>query len=117
MHWSGKISLALAMVATLFGVASTPAKAEEKKPNILVIMGDDVGVPGAYHRGIMTGKTPNWTSWPPRADFPTIMRKRAAPRVRELHHRRTTDSYWLDDGGTGGCGHRFARPGLHHAPH
>src|SRR5262249_14373724 len=32
-----------------------------KKPNILFIMGDDVGWfnIGAYHRGIMSGKTPN----------------------------------------------------------
>ncbi len=32
-----------------------------KKPNILVIMGDDVGWfnIGAYHQGIMSGKTPN----------------------------------------------------------
>jgi arylsulfatase A-like enzyme len=37
---------------------STPPGA---KPNILVIMGDDVGWfnIGAYHRGIMSGKTPN----------------------------------------------------------
>ncbi len=39
------------------------AKADEKgkKPNILFIMGDDVGWfnIGAYHRGIMSGKTPN----------------------------------------------------------
>lgn len=35
--------------------------ANNKKPNILVIMGDDVGWfnIGAYHRGIMSGKTPN----------------------------------------------------------
>ena len=34
---------------------------QKKKPNILVIMGDDVGWfnIGAYHRGIMSGKTPN----------------------------------------------------------
>ena len=38
-------------------IAQTPAK----KPNILVIMGDDVGWfnVGAYHRGMMSGKTPN----------------------------------------------------------
>ena len=37
------------------------ARAQDKKPNILVIMGDDVGWfnVGAYHRGIMSGKTPN----------------------------------------------------------
>ena len=32
-----------------------------KKPNIVFIMGDDIGWfnIGAYHRGIMAGKTPN----------------------------------------------------------
>ncbi len=41
------------------GQASNAADA--KKPNILFIMGDDVGWfnIGAYHRGIMSGKTPN----------------------------------------------------------
>src|SRR5580693_8713450 len=43
--------------------SSGPALAQEsaKKPNILVIMGDDVGWfnIGAYHQGIMSGKTPN----------------------------------------------------------
>ncbi len=36
-------------------------QADGKKPNILFIMGDDVGWfnIGAYHRGIMSGKTPN----------------------------------------------------------
>jgi len=35
--------------------------AQGKKPNIIVIMGDDVGWfnIGAYHRGMMSGKTPN----------------------------------------------------------
>jgi arylsulfatase len=37
------------------------AQAQGKKPNILFIMGDDVGIwnIGAYHRGMMSGKTPN----------------------------------------------------------
>jgi arylsulfatase len=55
-----------ALAAVLaFGYAAigtiAPAVAQEKKPNILVIMGDDVGWfnIGAYHRGIMSGKTPN----------------------------------------------------------
>lgn len=41
--------------------AATPAPAAEKKPNILFIMGDDIGWfnVGAYHRGMMSGKTPN----------------------------------------------------------
>ncbi len=38
-----------------------PAQASDKKPNIIFIMGDDVGWfnIGAYHQGIMAGKTPN----------------------------------------------------------
>jgi hypothetical protein len=37
------------------------SQAQDKKPNILFIMGDDVGWfnIGAYHQGIMSGKTPN----------------------------------------------------------
>jgi arylsulfatase A-like enzyme len=43
------------------GLATDTIKQKDKKPNILVIMGDDVGWfnIGAYHRGIMSGKTPN----------------------------------------------------------
>jgi arylsulfatase len=53
------LSLLIA-AASLFS-AVAPAQAQDKKPNILVIMGDDVGWfnIGAYHRGIMSGKTPN----------------------------------------------------------
>jgi arylsulfatase len=44
-------------------VVASPAQAQApaRKPNILVIMGDDVGWfnIGAYSRGIMSGKTPN----------------------------------------------------------
>jgi arylsulfatase A-like enzyme len=37
------------------------AQAPARKPNLLVIMGDDVGWfnIGTYNRGIMSGKTPN----------------------------------------------------------
>src|SRR5256714_6883821 len=38
-----------------------PAQAADKKPNILFIMGDDIGwmQPSCYHRGLMVGETPN----------------------------------------------------------
>jgi len=47
--------LAIAMLAT----ASTAMA--QQKPNILFIMGDDIGwmQPGIYHRGLMVGETPN----------------------------------------------------------
>src|SRR5262245_50460160 len=42
-------------------VIARAAQKDGKKPNIVFIMGDDVGWfnIGAYHRGIMSGKTPN----------------------------------------------------------
>ena len=55
-------TIGLAAFALAAVVASMPAAAQQqRKPNILVIMGDDVGWfnVGAYHRGIMSGKTPN----------------------------------------------------------
>src|SRR5205809_6390475 len=51
----------LAFVAVVL-VASAPAFAQQQaKPNILFIMGDDIGwmQPSIYHRGLMVGETPN----------------------------------------------------------
>jgi arylsulfatase A-like enzyme len=62
MNWSGRITLALATVATLYGVTGAPAaKAQAKKPNILVIWGDDIGQSNlsVYTKGMMGYKTPN----------------------------------------------------------
>ncbi len=46
---------------SLAGLISTPAAAQQQKPNILFIMGDDIGwmQPSIYHRGLMVGETPN----------------------------------------------------------
>ena len=50
-----------AVASAVILCASDAVKAADKKPNILVIMGDDIGWfnIGAYHRGMMSGKTPN----------------------------------------------------------
>jgi arylsulfatase A-like enzyme len=42
-------------------VILAPAQAQDKKPNILFIMGDDIGImqPRCYHEGLMVGETPN----------------------------------------------------------
>jgi arylsulfatase A-like enzyme len=59
---------ALAATAAVASAAASPLSsalaqttASGRKPNILVIMGDDIGWfnIGAYHQGIMSGKTPN----------------------------------------------------------
>ncbi|MFZ1445576.1 MAG: arylsulfatase, partial [Candidatus Dechloromonas phosphoritropha] len=43
------------------GMAAAPAQQSGKKPNIMFIMGDDIGIMnvGAYHQGLMVGETPN----------------------------------------------------------
>ena len=52
-------AIPIALAATVAGVS--PAAAQEEKPNILFIMGDDIGwmQPGIYHQGLMVGETPN----------------------------------------------------------
>ena len=60
MKITRKLWLGLFAVAAI--VASAPATAQQQqKPNILFIMGDDIGwmQPGIYHRGLMVGETPN----------------------------------------------------------
>ncbi len=49
------------MTALLNFAAAAQAQMAEKKPNIIFIMGDDIGWSniGAYNQGIMAGRTPN----------------------------------------------------------
>jgi arylsulfatase A-like enzyme len=57
-----KIWGALVVLCTAAAMAIIPASAQQgQKPNILFIMGDDIGwmQPGIYHRGLMVGETPN----------------------------------------------------------
>ncbi len=62
MKWIEKSTLVVVTLFAVLGLAASPhAAAQEKKPNIVVIMGDDIGMwnIGAYHRGMMAGRTPN----------------------------------------------------------
>jgi arylsulfatase A-like enzyme len=51
--------IAIALLSIV--VVPATAQAQQQRPNILFIMGDDIGWfnIGAYHQGIMSGKTPN----------------------------------------------------------
>ena len=62
MNDSRKATLFVATFLAAVGlVVTSRAPAEEKKPNIVVIMGDDIGISniGVYSHGMMAGKTPN----------------------------------------------------------
>ena len=52
---------ALAISSFLLAGGAVPSAAQTTKPNIVVIMGDDIGIwnIGAYSRGMMAGRTPN----------------------------------------------------------
>jgi arylsulfatase A-like enzyme len=52
---------AIALSSFLLAGGATPVAAQTTKPNIVVIMGDDIGIwnIGAYSRGMMAGRTPN----------------------------------------------------------
>jgi arylsulfatase A-like enzyme len=54
-------SLSLLIAAVALVTAGKPLRAAEKKPNIIFIMGDDIGWSniGVYNQGIMYGRTPN----------------------------------------------------------
>jgi arylsulfatase len=60
MGYTRKVPLALLALFAVVALAGTPASAQPK-PNILFIMGDDIGwmQPSIYHRGLMVGETPN----------------------------------------------------------
>jgi arylsulfatase len=60
-------------------VANLPAAAQQQqKPNILFIMGDDIGwmQPSIYHRGLMVGETPNIDRIGNESGRPTVGRPR-----------------------------------------
>jgi arylsulfatase len=65
MSTGRKLRLDLPALFASMIVASMPAAAQQQqqqqRPNIVVIMGDDIGWfnIGAYHQGIMAGRTPN----------------------------------------------------------
>lgn len=59
-HLQGKVMLARSQ-QEVAALSATSLQRTGKKPNILVIWGDDIGVSNisAYHRGMMEGRTPN----------------------------------------------------------
>ena len=62
MSLSRNLWLGLLALFAVVAAASTPVAAQQQqKPNILFIMGDDIGImqPSIYHRGLMVGETPN----------------------------------------------------------
>jgi arylsulfatase A-like enzyme len=62
MNMAGRTWLGLlALFAAVMAAGAPAAAQQQQQPNIIMIMGDDIGIwnTGAYHRGLMAGRTPN----------------------------------------------------------
>src|SRR5471032_1852469 len=62
MEAIGKVWIGLfALFAATIAVNEPALAQQQQKPNIVMIMGDDIGIwnIGAYHHGLMAGRTPN----------------------------------------------------------
>ena len=115
------VLLSSASLIALTATGATTAEAQQPqpaalaptggKPNIVFIMGDDIGWfnIGAYHQGMMAGRTPNLDRLAVRRDaVHRLLRRGELHRgPGELHHRRAADPHRAD--------HR--RPGRRHDRH
>ena len=61
MTLANRASTSVAVLVLGLGLCAGATYAQDKKPNILVIWGDDIGITNisAYSRGLMGYKTPN----------------------------------------------------------
>ena len=80
---------ALLVVAAVLGCATIPTYAADKKPNILVIWGDDVGITNIsdYNLGVMGYKTPNMQGSSLNAasiNYNSVQAMQAMQRLKEL---------------------------------
>ena len=94
-----RTSLMAAAIASVFltpllGFADL-ARAQSHQPNIIFIMGDDIGWSniGVYNQGIMAGRTPNLDRMASEAHavYRLLRRGELHCRSGKLHHWRVTD--------------------------
>ena len=90
----------MAAFLSLGAISVAPAAAQETKPNILFIMGDDIGwmQPSIYHRGLAVGDTPNIDRIGNEgAIFMTYYAEQSCTAGSYgLHHRHAATSRWHD---------------------
>ena len=103
---AGGVGAAVFAVGLTAVVLAAPAAAQEKKPNILFIMGDDIGwmQPSYYHRGLMVGETPNIDRIGRRGHDVHRLRRHAELHVRaqRLLHRHVSAAHRHDPAAAAG---------------
>lgn len=106
-------TLAFSTVGHLSKAQAQPA--QQQRPNIVVIMGDDIGIwnIGAYHRGMMAGRTPNLDKIAAEGMlFTDYYAEASCPS--EFHHRTAADPHRHDHGRPGWRSHRSAGRSANH---
>ena len=121
-RWLQSLAVAGAMALSASVLAPQAlAQTAAKKPNILVIWGDDIGQfnISAYNNGMMGYKTPNIDRIAKRRrDVHRLVRPAELHRrPRRLHHRAVADPHRPDQGRPAGRarGHEEGRPDDRHA--
>ena len=106
---------------TMLALVAGAAQAQQKKPNILVIWGDDIGQfnVSAYNLGMMGYKTPNIDriAQGRRAVHRLVRPAELHRRPRGVHHRAVADPHRPHQGRPAGRarGHEEGRPDDRHA--
>ena len=107
------LSVAAAVTLALLVTAAVTSAADTKKPNILIIWGDDIGYwnVSAYNQGMMGYKTPNIDRIAKegalfhRLVWPAKLHRRS----RCVHHRPVRLPHRPDQGRPAGCARKACR--------
>ena len=125
------MAIVFAVMVVMLAFITGPAFAADKKPNIVVIMGDDIGITniGVYGHGMMAGKTPNLDKFAKEGMLFTDYYAEASCTAgrANFHHRRAANPHRHDHGrpgrrelrpASGGGDHRYGAEvhGLRHGP-
>ena len=116
-HGNTPALIAAAILATLIALLVPVCGQAADKPNIVFIMGDDIGMwnIGAYHRGMMAGQDaePRQAGQGRHVVHRLLRRGELHGGSRELHHRRASHPHRHDHRRPGWRAHRPARRSLH----
>ena len=120
---------AIILIGAALAGSSVEAQQTGKKPNILFIMGDDIGwmQPSCYHRGLMVGETPNIDRLAregirsPRVEGDSHARRRTIQAgdlgERIMHARGNRDDQTEGLCSNGRAARRDERDARYHPPH
>ncbi len=101
MKHTTRVTLVFAVMTIIWGAVALATLAQAKKPNILVIFGDDVGYwnVSAYNHGMIGYRTPNIDRLAKQGALHRLLRAAELHGgARGVYHRPEPDSHRADQG-------------------